>query len=74
MRLAVTVLIKQLQGANAFIEHATAALVGYIFRLITGEGGDDGDIMLAEEFRKPFEIILQQNGEIAAIDYLATGF
>ena len=58
MRLAVTVLIKQLQGANAFIEHAAAALVVHIFRLITGEGGDDGDIMLAEEFRQPFEIIL----------------
>ena len=73
MGVTITVLIEKLQGANAFIEHAVAALAIYIFRLITGKRGDNSDVVLAEKFRQPFKIGLQQYGEIASINYFAVG-
>ena len=67
--LAVTQGVQRLQGGNALVEYAIAALLVNVGRRIAGHGGHDVDPVLCQESGHTFVPRFAQDSEVAAVHH-----
>ena len=65
--------VELLQRADAFGEHAVAALLVHIFRRVARQRRDDLDLVAGEIVGQPAEVRLFDDGEIVAVDHARAG-
>ena len=59
-----------MQGADAVIEHAFAALFVHVFNRVARKRCGDRHLVVGQELRQRFLSWFKQNGEIATVNYL----
>ena len=70
VRLPVTQRIKFLQCGDTLVERALAALFVHIVQRVTGQRGDDLDLLRGKKFGEIFLSRLEQNGEVTTVNHL----
>src|SRR5688572_7610664 len=70
--MAVTVLVEELQGADARVESALAALFIDVLFGITRQRTNQFDVVFFKKFRQIFHAGLKDHGQVAAVHHVAS--